>query len=99
MSFKEQILISTNTNLGHSQVHTDIIESNFGNSTSTIHLQSEEAAKPKIQMKIKNMLKETPDSLKTGHAGVFSAKNFEETMEFINSRFERIEKALFSNVD
>ena len=76
--------------------------SNFGNSTNTIHLQSEEAAKrgrSKIPMRIENMLQETADSLKKGHVGVFPPKNFEETMDYINSRFQRIEKALFSNVD
>ena len=65
-------------------------------------MQLEEAAKrgrSKIPMRIENMLQETPDSLRQGHAGVIPAKNLEETMDYINSRFERIEMALFSNLD
>ena len=93
---------SYNTNLGHSRIDTDIVQTNFDRSTRTTNLQSEErykGGKSKIPRRIDSMSQENVDSLKQRNTSMIFSGSIKDQMDYINNRFERIEKALFSNID
>ena len=93
---------SSDTNLGHSRINIDIVHTNFDRTTRTTNLQSEETykgGKCKIPRRIDSMSQENVDCLKQRNTGIIFSGSIKDQMNYINNRFERIEKALFSNID
>ena len=94
--------ISSKSNLTHSQHHVEMVESDFDQSTKSNSLESEEndkARKSKIPIPIKCMSEEGAASQKEKYVYLTPSGSNKEQMDFIISRLERIEKALFPDID
>ena len=58
-----------------------------------------EGGKSKIPRRIDSMSQENASSLKQRNTDIIFSGSIKDQMDYINNRFERIEKALFSNID
>ena len=70
----------------------------FDMSTRTTNLQPEETykgGKSKIPRRIDSMSQENASSLKQRNTDIIFSGSIKDQMDYINNRFERIEKALF----
>ena len=98
---ERDLVISTNTNISHSQIHTGATQSNVYKDTKSVHLISDiresldKVAGDETSIRNEDISNETLDRTKIRNEELIHVDIVQKKLDCLDSRFERIERAIF----